>query len=82
MLTGSAQMALFHRPTDFGIDLPPGRGSDELVSADYRPVEMTDPSEKFQFATIHRPAECGIDLPAGSSSSDLQATDYRIIEME
>ena len=81
-LPSSTQMAVVHRPTDSGIDLPPGKSADELTPSDYRAVEMTDPSYTSQAATVPRPPECGIDLPAGSSSADLDPTDYRIVAME
>ena len=35
--------AIVHRPTDSGVDLPPGRRADELAEEDYRPVEMEEP---------------------------------------
>lgn len=37
------QPAIVHRPTDSGVDLPPGRRADELAEEDYRAVEMEEP---------------------------------------
>jgi hypothetical protein len=72
-------MAVVHRPTDVGIDLPAGASAGDLCSADYHVVEM--PDETIEWAVVHRPNDCGLDLPAGASARNLAPTDYRIIEM-
>jgi hypothetical protein len=78
----TTQMAVVHRTTDVGIDLPPGKSAGELSPTDYRTVEMDDPSDRLELATVHRPCESGIDLPAGKSAQELEPTDYRIVELE
>jgi hypothetical protein len=42
--------AIVHRPTDSGVDLPPGRRADELAEEDYRAVEMDEPGEATEDA--------------------------------
>ncbi len=74
------EMAVVHRPSDMGIDLPAGASAGDLESTDYHVVEM--PDETIEWALVHRPSSCGLDLPAGASARDLTPTDYRIIEIE
>ena len=74
------QMAIVHRTSDVGIDLPPGASADDLTPTDYLPVEIVE--EKVHRAAIHRPGNAVLDLPAGSSAADLSPADYHVVEIE
>jgi hypothetical protein len=73
-------MAVIHRPSDVGIDLPPGSSADDLTPADYRPVEMVE--ETIQRAAIHRPGNLVVELPAGLCAADLLTRDFRVVEID
>ncbi len=80
----TVEMAMVHRPSSAGIDLPAGASADDLTPSDYRVVEMPDVTEHEEgiaWAVVHRPNDTGIDLPAGSSASDLEPGDYRPVEI-
>jgi hypothetical protein len=73
-------MAAIHRPTDCGVDLPPGSNAGTLVATDYRIVEMAEVG--IEMAAVHRTNDIGIDLPPGASADQLSTLDYRPIEMD
>jgi len=73
-------MAAVHRPSDVGIDLPPGSSADDLTPTDYHPVEMVE--EKVHRASIHRPGNAVVELPAGSSASEMSTASERVVDLE
>ena len=72
-------MAVVHRPSDIGIDLPAGASADDLAPTDYHPMEMV--AKTVDWAIVHRPGDMAIDLPAGASADDLAPEDYRVIDL-
>ena len=75
----SIQMAVVHRPSSSGIDLPAGASAEDLRSTDYHAVEMPDVG--IQMATIHAPNDEVIEFPAGATIDQLKPADYRVVEV-
>lgn len=79
--SANVRMAVVHRTSDVGIDLPPGACASDLAPTDYLPIEMDDES-KIGWASIPHTGDVGLDLPPGASAGDLEPDDYRPVDME
>jgi hypothetical protein len=75
----TVQMAVIHRPSSTGIDLPAGASAGDLQPTDYHVIEMPDVG--IQMATIHAPNDQVIEFPAGATFDQLRPTDFRVIEV-
>ena len=75
----SIQMAVVHRPSSSGIDLPAGACAGDLQPTDYHVIEMPDVG--IQMATIHAPNDEVIEFPAGATVDQLDSTDYHVVEV-
>lgn len=74
------QMAVIHRPSSSGVNLPAGASADQLSTSDYQIVEMPDVG--VEMARIHRPNTEVVDYPPGATVDQLKPADFRVVEVE
>jgi hypothetical protein len=74
------EMAAVHRPGDEVLELPAGKGADELRSTELHVVEMPEPGA--QMATVHRPGDEVVSLPPGKTVGQLTPGDYQVVDLD
>ncbi len=74
----SIQMAIVHRPSSAGVDLPAGASAGDLRPTDYHVVEM--PEVGVEMARIHRPGDEVVELPPGATADTVPPAD-RVVEI-